>query len=319
MQEAPRTAPALDAGAELSPASVHAPTACLNCGATVDHAFCAECGQPVIDPDPTLRELVHELAEGFLNWDGKLLGTLRLLVTSPGMLTKEFLAGRRVRFISPLRVYLTCSFLYFFVKAMLPDVQLQITTTSSEAGKGASPHASAMQIGVVTVQQSDETESPREIEKQAKSDDGVKSRWFRHFAVALRDKGRLSAAVASNVPRMMFVLVPLFATLTALAFRRRRMRYPQHLAFALHVHAFLFLALLLTLVTRVVKIGWFDAIVVVASFGAIAAHIVLATRRVYEVSTGGAIAKSSVIAAAYFVAFGLAMAALFIGVVFFDF
>src|SRR4051812_44943778 len=168
--------------------------------------FCSECGQRAIDPDPTLREFVHEAAEGFLNWDGKLLGTLRLLVTAPGRLTQEYLAGRRVRFISPLRVYLTCSFLYFFVKAMLPDAQIQISTTSSAAGKGAGPNATSMQIGVITVQQSDEKESLREIDKLAKSGDGVRSRWFRHFAVALRDKSRLSAAVASNVPRMMFVL-----------------------------------------------------------------------------------------------------------------
>jgi len=319
MQDAPRTAPRGAAGAELSPALEHLPTACLNCGTAVSRNYCPECGQHVVDPDPTLRELGHELAAGFLNWDGKLLGTVRLLLTSPGTLTEEYLAGRRVRFISPLRVYLTCSFLFFFVKAVLPAAPLQISGVRASVGKDTAPRATATQIGIITVQEDDEAQSLAELDRLAKKSDGFGSAWGRHFAAALRDKAKLTATIAANVPRVMFVLVPIFAALVALVFRRRRMRYPQHLAFALHVHAFLFLALLPTLITRVVTIGWVDAIVVVASFALIAVHLVLATRRVYGVTTRGAIARSGLIAGAYFVAFTLAMVALFAGVVFVSF
>jgi hypothetical protein len=318
VQEAPRSAVRESVGADLSPAGGSLPAACLNCGAPVSGKFCAECGQPVIDPNPTLRELGHELAAGFLNWDGKLLGTLRALVTSPGSLTKEYLAGRRVRFISPLRVYLTCSFLYFFVKAVLPDAPLQISGTTAAVGKGAA-RASSVQIGMLTVQQDDSAQSIRDLERLGTRDKGVAGAWGRHFSAALHDTRKLSAAVTANIPRMMFVLVPLYAALVALVFRRRRMRYPQHLAFALHVHAFLFLALLPTLVTRIIDVGWVEAIFVAVSFALIAAHLVLATRRVYGVSTGGAIARSALIAGAYFVAFTAAMIALFVAVVFASF
>jgi hypothetical protein len=316
VQEAPRSALREIDGANLSPAITSLPVACLNCGTALSGKYCAECGQAVIDPDPTLRELAHELAEGFLNWDGKLLATVRALVTSPGALTREYLAGRRVRFISPLRVYLTCSFLYFFVKAVLPDAPLQISGASADAGKAPSARASSVQIGILTVQQDDNAESVRELEQLGKRGDGFSSAWGRHFAAALRDTRRLSAAVTANLPRVMFVLVPLYAALVALVFRRRRMRYPQHLAFALHVHAFLFLALLPTLITRIVDIAWVEATFVATSFALIAVHLVLATRRVYAVSTGGAIATSALIAGAYFVAFLAAMIALFVGVVF---
>ena len=93
--------------AGLTPAhSLAASNPCLNCGTNVQLTYCPECGQREIDSDPTLREFLHELAEEFLHWDGKLLTTFRLLVARPGALTCEYLAGRRVRYISPLRVYL---------------------------------------------------------------------------------------------------------------------------------------------------------------------------------------------------------------------
>jgi hypothetical protein len=316
-EAAPRAVVAKADDAESAPLASAAPRSCLNCGALITGSFCSECGQRAIDPDPTLREFLHDAAEGFLNWDGKLLGTLRLLVTSPGALTREYLAGRRVRFISPLRVYLTCSFLYFFVKAMVPDAPLQIRATSSTGADGA-PQATSVQIGVVAVQQSDERESIRELEKLSKQR-GLSGTFYRRFAAALRDKSKLSAGMAANTPRVMFILVPLYAALVGVVFRRRRMRYPQHLAFALHVHAFLFLALLLTLATRLLKNGPIEAVFVLTSFTLAASHLVLATRRVYDVSTRGAIARSVLVGGAYFVAYLATMALLFVGVLFLNY
>jgi hypothetical protein len=110
---------------------------------------------------------------------------------------------------------------------------------------------------------------------------------------------------------MMFVLVPLFAALIALVFRSRRMHYPKHLTFALHAHAFLFLALIPTLVPRIAPkapIGAaLSAIAVIVSFSAIAVHLVLAIRRVYGGTLGSIIARGALLAAAYFACFTIAL------------
>jgi hypothetical protein len=110
---------------------------------------------------------------------------------------------------------------------------------------------------------------------------------------------------------MMFVLVPLFAALAAIIFRKRRMHYPQHLTFALHAHAFLFLALIPTLVPRVVKgrpyEGAVSAIAVAGSFLAIGTHLVLAIRRVYGGTMRGTLVRGAVLAGAYFSAFTIAL------------
>lgn len=97
------------------------PSRCLNCGALRAGEYCGECGQRDIEPRPTMRELLHEVAEELLGWDGKLVRTFRLLIAKPGALTKEYLAGKRASYISPLRVYLACSVIAFFVAAVTPD------------------------------------------------------------------------------------------------------------------------------------------------------------------------------------------------------
>src|SRR5204863_410628 len=80
--------------------------------------FCHACGQKAAASDVSLHELLHEGLEEFAHVDGKAARTLKLLVTKPGALTKEFLEGRRARYISPLRLYLTCSLLFFALSAL---------------------------------------------------------------------------------------------------------------------------------------------------------------------------------------------------------
>ncbi|HMD35600.1 MAG TPA: DUF3667 domain-containing protein, partial [Vicinamibacterales bacterium] len=109
-------------------------TTCLNCGAALDGPFCARCGQKAVHPKPTLHELLHDALEEFLHFDGKIVQTLRTLVTRPGQLTVDVVSGRRARYIAPLRLYLTVSVLFFVVAALSPPRGIQVTVT--EPGKG---------------------------------------------------------------------------------------------------------------------------------------------------------------------------------------
>src|SRR5262245_6647219 len=93
---------------------------CRNCGADLHGRFCHACGQKAVSSEIRVHDLMHEGMEEFANVDGKVVRTLKLLVTKPGALTSEFLAGRRARYISPLRLYLTCSLLFFALAAVAP-------------------------------------------------------------------------------------------------------------------------------------------------------------------------------------------------------
>ncbi len=90
------------------------PTHCENCGAELQGHWCAQCGQPAIDYRRSFRHVIADLLDEFLNWDSKFFATIALLIFKPWRLTNEFLAGKRVRYANPLRLYLLASILFFF-------------------------------------------------------------------------------------------------------------------------------------------------------------------------------------------------------------
>src|SRR5437016_8769425 len=78
-------------------------THCENCGAELIGPHCAQCGQAAIDYRRSFRHVIVDVLDSFLNWDSKFFATIGLLIVKPWRLTNEFLAGRRVRYLHPLR------------------------------------------------------------------------------------------------------------------------------------------------------------------------------------------------------------------------
>jgi hypothetical protein len=89
-------------------------THCENCGTELAGHFCAQCGQPAMEYRRFFWHVLRDLLESFLYWDSKFFATIWLLITRPWRLTNEFLAGRRVRYLHPARLYLLASILFFF-------------------------------------------------------------------------------------------------------------------------------------------------------------------------------------------------------------
>ena len=88
---------------------------CANCGAPVDGAFCARCGQETAIELPTARQFLRDAAGRYVALDGRLWRTLAALCARPGLLTREYLAGRRRRYVRPGRLFLVLSLALFAV------------------------------------------------------------------------------------------------------------------------------------------------------------------------------------------------------------
>jgi hypothetical protein len=88
-------------------------TPCTNCGGAASD-YCARCGerQPG-HHDLSVRHFAHDVVHEFVHLDSKLFRTLRDIVISPGFLTAEYFAGRKSRYIPPLRLFLTLFALQF--------------------------------------------------------------------------------------------------------------------------------------------------------------------------------------------------------------
>jgi hypothetical protein len=102
------------AGGTLPPDSGAARPACLNCGATLTGAYCADCGQPA-HIHRSFASLGHDILHGVIHFDTKLWRTLPELVFRPGRLTRRYIDGERAKFISPMALYLLSVFLMYAV------------------------------------------------------------------------------------------------------------------------------------------------------------------------------------------------------------
>jgi hypothetical protein len=285
---------------------------CLNCGASLNGPFCASCGQRDIPPYPSVRELAVDAVSEFSGWDGRLASTLRALIQRPGMLTHEFLEGRRVRYISPLRLYLMASLVYFLIAAATPNVRIGSgnvslgginveVTTSNKSPPSRPERVTNAATGALDKSQpltADERDSAlKDIAKAPAVMQPVLRR-------AVADPAGFKRGLFETMPRTLFVLLPIFAGIVALFYRGRK--YPEHLYFAIHLFAFIFLALAakdllkFTLVPAVAAAGSAVALIWIPIYAT------LAFRRVYGGSFAKTIAKEAGIGAIYAVVSGVA-------------
>src|ERR1700759_3514210 len=78
---------------------------CLNCAAEVPEKYCSRCGQPNTEPKESFWQLVGHFFEDITHFDSKVFQTLKYLIVRPGFLTKEYMAGHRMRYLKPVRLY----------------------------------------------------------------------------------------------------------------------------------------------------------------------------------------------------------------------
>jgi hypothetical protein len=305
---------------------------CLNCDAEQQGEYCSRCGQRAQDPDPTLRELVSEAWDAFVSLDGKVLASLRLLLLRPGVLTTEYLRGRRARYLPPLRLYLLCSVAYFLVSSLGPTTGPGIVRVSDSddvapahgAGRATDSlerrtagvrrdsvrraalarHEIVAPSGPLDTLAAARADSLRMLDQMQRLSGlpaWLQQRLARGAQHVMRDNRNFSNEVAAQMPRLMFVLMPVFALLLAMAYRSRHKRYPSHLVVSLHLHAFFFAVLALDDVRA--RLPWSAARAplkfVVLLW--ILAYVPLAIRRVY----GGRLRFAAVRAGALYLEYSL--------------
>jgi hypothetical protein len=128
------------------------PEQCANCQAHLDGPFCRQCGQPA-HLHRSLPHLVEEIAHGVFHFEGKVWRTLPLLAFKPGDLTRRYVHGERVRFVSPMALFLFCVFLMFAVISNLGgsgESDVQAAKTPAEARAQLTAKLTVLQADVAT-------------------------------------------------------------------------------------------------------------------------------------------------------------------------
>jgi hypothetical protein len=294
----------------------HGPSTCANCAATVSGNFCHECGQETVLHPPSTREFLHEFIGHYVALESKLWQTLKLLILKPGALTLEYMAGRRVRYIEPLRVYLTLSLVFFALFKTIqfvdhdeqkppPSAQHQKAAavakpaasgdkaTSASAAATSTPAADADDdqddLGdridaAVAAHQAGKADKADKAPKTVVKIDGA-DKGFAHFVSKLvegamqSDNSKLKAGFFGYAPYAMFALMPVFALYLKILYLGSGRRYGEHLLFALHTNAFAFLMLSVMILFE--KAPFDVPFLAPALFFWLAFYLPLAMRRVY--------------------------------------
>jgi hypothetical protein len=94
---------------------------CLNCGTPLEFGdnYCRHCGQGNDGRRLTFRELIAETLANLFSLDSRFYFTLRTLMSRPGLIAKDFVEGRRQRFVHPIRFYLSISLVFFLIQGVI--------------------------------------------------------------------------------------------------------------------------------------------------------------------------------------------------------
>lgn len=237
---------------------------CDNCGQSRQAGrYCPHCGQSDRDFQRALPPLLGELIQEAFEVDSRLLRSMKTLLFRPGVLSLEFSRNRRANYVSPIRMYLFASLVFFFALSLTTEVGMPDPATADVAAPAS---ASATDIArlrdMLPPGQRDELE-----ELLGRSDSSIARRGVEQLARAvaedppgpvgrymvgvvvdgLHDPADMLETLLDQLPVAMFVMLPVYAGLLKLFYVNRRRFYVEHLVFALHVHTVTFIVFTLVL------------------------------------------------------------------------
>ena len=319
--------------------------------------------------------MLNHAVSDYFHFDHQFFHTLKPLFFQPGKLTNEYMAGRRVQYLHPVKMYIFISLVFFIVYFNRPGHDLikfndstkseqqdtgktkaeivksleqnkHLTSSQKQAIKNKIILDSINNVKIIhtdsrktSVTDEDEDEGSiiglhdedsktydEYLNKQAKLPEAKRDNFFvKYFmkkSYAWDSHGKdakeiFNEAIKHNMPKMMFLLLPLFALILSIAFWKNKRFYVEHLIYSFHLHCFVFLFLtaiilikMLMPVTWVEVSSWLDII----SFIVSSIYIYKSLKAVYQRTRFRTITKMIGMGLMYLLVFGVCMM-LMVGIV----
>ncbi len=205
--------------------------ACPSCGASPMQRYCGQCGEKRISRhDLSLRHYATEFLEIITHLDSRILRATWELVRHPGGLSASHFDGRRVRYVTPLRLFVVLSVVYFLSATIYPNPAFTTPLAIQLHGNNFYPGFAAHQVALAL---------------QHKGWD---------YATLERNYNAKTAVLSKT---MLFAIIPIFALAFQVLLIRKRRYFSEHVVVATHFWSFallligVFIPLLLTLLAFV--------------------------------------------------------------------
>lgn len=305
----------------------HRDEKCLNCGYPIIGNYCGECGQKAHLHKDSFWHMIAHFAGDYFHYDNKFWTTIKTMFTKPGLITKEYIEGKRVKYLNPIQLYIfvTTVFFVFFMSAdkkSAPDInvtgtsqsQQQRANTPPKGLTGWSTETGNAQIGIGNLTPKETTradyDSVQNTLPEAKRD-GFILRHIRHKSYEHTDNFGL--LIAKNFSKVFFLLLPFFAFLLAALFYRRKMFYVDHIIFSIHFHSFVFILLIgASIAISIWKNETFGNSLAILLFLGIGVYLFRALKVIYTESTLKLILKQIILFLLYLIGFLISLILLII-------
>ena len=244
----------------------HLPGPCLNCGNYLNSTdlFCGQCGQKRIEKeDMSFNHLIGESFLDYFHFDSKLFRTLKPLLFKPGFLTLEFMKGKRKTYLEPFKLFLIISVIYFLLLPLSGEStheyeKAEVQKSSKDKVQHNNLHPFKYSLKGMELSDAGQDSIKREIDtiglkkyvdkNFSKYNAIVKLLMRQVFKILVYSGKTFTTVLEHTASKMIFLLIPLFALLLKLFYRKSGRLYFEHLIFSLHIHAFIFLILILVLI-----------------------------------------------------------------------
>ena len=280
------------------------PTTCRNCGASLHGEYCAHCGQRDTTVVRFFPTLLLEAFEGLFAFDSKSYRSLWCLFARPAFLTREFLAGRRVRYLAPLRLFIIFLIAFLFtisVQMFLNSIGLNINQDIDEREQPVLEELETEFTAAIdevanelSTDGDDETTSDQVVFERTTDLDEFRSgvsellanlkvpflseQNNQQFVELLQERAATNIDAISNdpsdffngllenIPALLLLMIPVLALLQKLFYLGSGKYYVEHLVLTIHNHSFLFLTFILLFLLDLVILTDFGVLPVIAGF-----------------------------------------------------
>ena len=260
---------------------------CLNCGTTLEGKFCHNCGQENLEIKENIWHMMGHTVSDYFHFDHQFFKTLKPLLFKPGYLTSEYMAGRRVQYLHPVKMYIFISVVYFLLlfksghetvnvrppggkpvstQKIIDSVNEQIAkdpelssnakkkiifethkygNITVAAGKPDDGSFANIRGGAKTYKEYIDNQNKLPInERHGAFINSLVKKYFDYKEKYGARAGEVfTDEVRHNIPKMMFILLPLVALILRVTFWKNKKFYIEHLIYAFHLHCFFFLFL----------------------------------------------------------------------------
>ncbi|TRX00286.1 DUF3667 domain-containing protein [Flavobacterium gawalongense] len=266
---------------------------CLNCRYVVENRFCPNCGQENTDIRKTFYHLFIHFFEDLTHYENAFWKTIKNLLFKPATLTKEYLSGKRLSYLAPVRLYIFISFVTFFLITVFPNeksslvninekepitnpindslknqnktsdniLNAEVSTKKKDSIKNniakTGKKEEFLNFGYKSVQELDSIQQHAPESEKLSDFSYLINRKFQE----VKDKNKeelfekFTESFINNFSKVLFIYMPLFAFFLWVFHNKKRWYYFDHGIFTLHYFSFLLLVfLILFLFTKILPL-----------------------------------------------------------------